>query len=189
LLKSKQKVVFSPCASFLIAELLIYVRLRIEVGVGTMADAEQNAHVAQILSSYLSNNTVAPTDLPGVIESVKRAFGGHAGEPASSSSGEAHKTWEPAVPVKKSVTPDAVTCLCCGETFKSLKRHLETAHQLDPAAYRAAFNLKPDHPLVAPNYAARRSELAKSLGLGRKPKVEEPAKGRAKTPKTARAAA
>jgi predicted transcriptional regulator len=154
-----------------------------------MADTEQNAHVAQILSSYLSNNTVAPTDLPGVIESVKRAFGGHAGEAHGSSAAEAPKTWEPAVPVKKSVTADAVTCLCCGETFKSLKRHLETAHHLDPAAYRAAFNLKPDHPLVAPNYAARRSELAKSLGLGRKPKVEEPVKRSPKAAKAARTAA
>ena len=154
-----------------------------------MADTEQNAHVAQILSSYLSNNTVAPTDLPGVIESVKRAFGGHAGEAASTTAGAATKTWEPAVPVKKSVTADAVTCLCCGETFKSLKRHLETAHQLDPAAYRAAFNLKPDHPLVAPNYAARRSELAKSLGLGRKPKAEAPVKRGPKAAKTTRSAA
>ena len=70
--------------------------------------------------------------------------------------------------VKKSVTPDAVVCLCCGEKFKALKRHLGTEHHLTPAEYRAAFNLKSDHPLVAPNYAAKRSELAKFLGLGRK---------------------
>ena len=143
-----------------------------------MSGTEQNALVAQILSSYLSNNTVAAADLRGVIESVKHAFGGTPSNPEPSSQGEAAKTWEPAVPVKRSVTPDAVICLCCGESFKSLKRHLQTAHQLDPIDYRAAFNLKPDHPLVAPNYATRRSELAKSLGLGRKPKVEEAPKKR-----------
>ena len=79
------------------------------------------------------------------------------------------KSWEPAVPVKKSVTPEAVTCLICGGKLKSLKRHLQASHQLTPREYRDAFKLKSDYPLVAPAYAARRSELAKSLGLGRKP--------------------
>jgi predicted transcriptional regulator len=154
-----------------------------------MSEADQNAQVAQILSSYLSNNTVAAADLPGVIESVRRAFGGVATEAATFSAVDVVKTWEPMVSVKKSVTPDAITCLCCGETFKSLKRHLQTAHQLDPAQYRAAFHLKADYPIVAPNYAAQRSSLAKSLGLGRKPKeiVEEAPKKRASKPKAARA--
>lgn len=156
-----------------------------------MPDTDHNAHVAQILSSYLSNNTVAAADLPGVIESVKRAFAGTSATADASSQAEGAKTWEPAVPVKKSVTPDAVICLCCGKGFKALKRHLATEHQLDPAQYRAAFNLKPDHALVAPNYAAKRSELAKSLGLGRKPKAAEVApkkrapKAVAKTPRVA----
>ena len=135
-----------------------------------MPDSDQNALVAQILSSYLSNNTVAAGELPGVIESVKRALGGGSADVATSTSAEAQKTWQPAVPVKRSVTPEAVICLCCGESFKALKRHLATEHQLDPAQYRAAFHLKGDHPLVAPSYAAKRSELAKSLGLGRKAK-------------------
>ncbi len=139
-----------------------------------MADADQNALVAQILSSYLSNNTVAATDLPGVIESVKRAFSGAPATTESASPDGGVKTWEPAVPVKRSFTPDAVICLCCGKGFKALKRHLATEHQLDPGQYRAAFNLKSDHPLVAPNYAAKRSELAKTLGLGRKSKSEAP---------------
>lgn len=138
-----------------------------------MSDAGQNTLVAQILSSYLSNNTVAAADLPGVIETVKRAFGTIFTETASSPT-ESLKTWEPAVPVKRSVTRAAIVCLCCGETFKSLKRHLQTGHQLDPAEYRAAFDLKPDYPMVAPEYAERRSNLAKSLGLGRKPKAEAP---------------
>jgi len=153
-----------------------------------MSDSEPNAHVAQILSSYLSNNTVAAVDLPSVIESVKRAFGVSAVDAAPTSAAETAKTWEPVVPVKRSVTPDAVICLCCGGAFKSLKRHLETSHDLSATEYRAAFHLKADYPLVAPNYAARRSALAKSLGLGRKPKAEEPPPKRRRAKATAAAA-
>ena len=133
-----------------------------------MSEPDEKALLAQILSSYLSNNTVAPADLPSVIESVKKAFGGSAEAISTTPSDSASKAWQPAVPVKKSVTPDSVICLCCGQKFKSLKRHLETAHQLTPSEYRASFGLKSDYPVVAPNYAAQRSDLAKSLGLGRK---------------------
>ncbi|WP_159732315.1 MucR family transcriptional regulator [Methylosinus sp. Ce-a6] len=133
-----------------------------------MSEAEDKALVAQILSSYLSNNTVAPIDLPSVIEAVKKAFGGGGAETADAPEGEA-RHWRPSVPVKKSVSADAITCLCCGEAFKSLKRHLQAEHKLTPDEYRAAFDLKSDYPIVAPNYAAQRSALAKSLGLGRKP--------------------
>jgi predicted transcriptional regulator len=141
-----------------------------------MAEAGDKALVAQILSSYLSNNSVSPADLPSVIETVKRSFG-DGGAPVPLASSEAQeKKWDPAVSVKKSVTPDAVVCLCCGEKLKSLKRHLASAHNMTPREYRAAFNLKSDHPIVAPNYAAKRSELAKSLGLGRKAGVKAPAR-------------
>jgi len=133
-----------------------------------MPEPDEKALVAQILSSYLSNNTVAPADLPSVIESVEKAFGGSAEAISTLPSDSATKTWQPAIPVKKSVTPDAIICLCCGQRLKTLKRHLQTTHQLNPREYRAAFALKSDYPLVAPNYAARRSDLAKSLGLGRK---------------------
>ncbi|BBU62373.1 MucR family transcriptional regulator [Methylosinus sp. C49] len=152
-----------------------------------MSEAEDKALVAQILSSYLSNNTVAPLDLPSVIAAVKKAFGGADVETSNATEGEA-KQWRPAVPVKKSVTADAISCLCCGEPFKSLKRHLQAEHKLTPEAYRAAFDLKSDYPIVAPNYAAQRSALAKSLGLGRKPSAKgaavakkrgAPARGRA----------
>ena len=153
-----------------------------------MPESDENALVAQILSSYLSNNTVAPADLPSVIESVKKAFAG-SGETTSTAATEgASKIWEPAVPVKKSVTPEAVTCLICGEKFKSLKRHLQAAHQLTPREYREGFKLKSDYPIVAPAYAARRSDLAKSLGLGRKAGVKTVAK-KASTKRTARKAA
>jgi predicted transcriptional regulator len=131
-----------------------------------MPEPDEKALVAQILSSYLSNNTVGPADLPSVIESVKKVFAGTL-ETMRTSGGDS-KSWEPAVTVRKSVTTEAVTCLVCGKKFKSLKRHLQTAHQLTPREYRNAFKLKSDYPLVAPGYAARRSDLAKSLGLGRK---------------------
>ncbi|HMK89736.1 MAG TPA: MucR family transcriptional regulator [Methylocystis sp.] len=132
-----------------------------------MSEHDNQALVAQILSSYLSNNSVAPADLPSVIDAVKKAFGGGAA-PSSVAPADEAKKWQPAVPVKKSVSPDSVICLCCGGSFKSLKRHLQAEHGLTPDEYRAAFSLKSDHPIVAPNYAAQRSALAKSLGLGRK---------------------
>jgi predicted transcriptional regulator len=131
-----------------------------------MPEPDEKALVAQILSSYLSNNTVTAADLPSVIETVKKAFGG-SGDAISTTPSSVTKTWQPAVPVKKSVTPEAVICLCCGEKFKTLRRHLQTTHQLSPREYRATFGLKSDYPMVAPNYAAQRSDLAKSLGLGR----------------------
>jgi predicted transcriptional regulator len=134
----------------------------------TMSEPNEKTLVAQILSSYLSNNTVAPVDLPSVIETVKKAFGGSVEAVPTTPSDSVTKSWQPAVPVKRSVTPDAVICLCCGQRFKTLRRHLQTSHQLSPREYRAAFGLKKDYPIVAPNYAAQRSDLAKSLGLGRK---------------------
>lgn len=139
-----------------------------------MADADDKALVAQILSSYLSNNSVAPADLPSVIETVKKAFGGGGDAFPAPTVGEGAEKRQPAVPVRKSVADDAITCLCCGDKFKSLKRHLQAEHKLAPDEYRAAFDLKKDYPLIAPAYAAQRSALAKSLGLGRKPDVRAP---------------
>jgi predicted transcriptional regulator len=115
-----------------------------------MSESDGQALVAQILSSYLSNNTVAPADLPSVIENVKRAFAGAPAESSATTSESDSKSWEPAVPVKKSVSPDAITCLICGHKFKSLKRHLQSAHSLTPREYREAFKLKSDYPIVAP---------------------------------------
>ena len=148
-----------------------------------MAESDDKSLVAQILSSYLSNNTVAPADLPAVIENVRRAFGGAPGTVSTGTSEEESKTWEPAVPIKKSIAQDAITCLVCGQRLKSLKRHLQAAHQLTPAEYREAFKLKSDYPIVAPAYAAQRSELAKSLGLGRKVGVKAAAKKAGRRPR------
>ncbi len=157
-----------------------------------MSDSDDKALVAQILSSYLSNNTVAANDLPSVINSVKKAFSGAADAIPPITAVAEPQRWQPAVPVKKSILPEELTCLCCGEKFKSLKRHLQTAHQLTPEGYRVAFDLKSDYPIVAPAYAARRSDLAKALGLGRKPSAEpspaKKARPRGRPPKNAAAA-
>ena len=81
----------------------------------------------------------------------------------------------PAVPIKRSVTDDYIVCLEDGKKLKMLKHHLMTAYSMTPEEYRAKWGLKPDYPVVAPNYAAKRQELAKKIGLGRKPRVVEPA--------------
>jgi predicted transcriptional regulator len=153
-----------------------------------MAELDNTSLVAQILSSYLSNNTVAPADLVSVIETVKTSFGISASQGNVAASDEPKKL-EPAVPVKKSISQDALTCLCCGRKFKSLKRHLQSEHNLSPDEYRAAFGLKADYPIVAPNYSAQRSSLALSAGLGRKAgEKAQPKKSTAKKPATKNAA-
>lgn len=127
---------------------------------------------AQIVADYVGNNTVSPADLPQLIQSV------HATLASLSGGGEAaaeSTPLVPAVPVKKSVTPDFIICLEDGRKFKSLRRHLQAAYSLTPEEYRAKWGLPYDYPMVAPNYAASRSALAKQLGLGRKPAAPEPA--------------
>ena len=154
-----------------------------------MSESDDKSLVAQILSSYLSNNTVAAADLPSVIDSVKKAFSGGLEAPSASASDSGTKSWEPAVSVKKSVSPEAITCLVCGKKFKSLKRHLQSAHQMTPREYRDGFKLKSDYPIVAPDYAAQRSTLAKSLGLGHKSERATAKKATRGRPRKAAAAA
>jgi predicted transcriptional regulator len=124
--------------------------------------------VADIVSAYVSNNSVASGDLAALIGNVHQALlrvsGGTPEEVA-----EAPK---PAVPIKKSVTPDHIICLEDGKKFKSLKRHLRTRYSMSPQEYRAKWGLPSDYPMVAPNYAETRSALAKSMGLGRKASAE-----------------
>jgi predicted transcriptional regulator len=119
-------------------------------------------HVARIVSAYAKRNTLAADQLPGLIATVHGALAGIIGgglpEPA--------KELEPAVPIRRSIQPDAIACLDCGHRQRMLKRHLMTAHQLTPEAYRERWGLKTDYPMTAPSYAARRSELAKAAGLG-----------------------
>ena len=117
---------------------------------------------AEIVASYVASNNVAAADVPGLIHSVHRALANVAGgaEP------EPVEAKEPAVPVKKSVTPDFLICLEDGRKFKSLKRHLRTKYDMSPEEYRAKWGLAKDYPMVAPNYAKARSDLAKQMGLG-----------------------
>src|SRR5262245_66349082 len=119
---------------------------------------------ARLVAAYASNNRMMPQDLPVLIQSVHAALmslrsGGHDG------GGEPQK---PAVPIKKSVTGDFLVCLEDGLKFKSLKRHLRSSYNMTPEDYRAKWGLPHDYPMVAPNYAAHRSTLAKQIGLGRK---------------------
>jgi predicted transcriptional regulator len=118
---------------------------------------------ADIVSAYVSNNTVATGDLPGLIAEVyaalQRTSSGVAPEPQP-------EPLKPAIPIKKSVTPDYIVCLEDGKKFKSLKRHLRTQYGVTPEEYREKWGLPPDYPMVAPNYAQARSDLAKKMGLG-----------------------
>src|SRR5215470_2480520 len=119
---------------------------------------------ADIVSAYVSNNTVVAADLPGVIHNVFDAL-----SRASAATGQpAREELRPAVPVKRSVTPEYIVCLEDGKKFKSLKRHLRTHYDLSPEAYREKWGLSHDYPMVAPAYAAARSDLAKNMGLGRR---------------------
>jgi predicted transcriptional regulator len=116
---------------------------------------------SQIVAAHVGNNTVAISDLPGLIEQIYRALSGLGTEPTPI----AEKP-QPAVPIKKSVTPDYIICLEDGKQLKMLKRHLKTAYNMTPDEYRDRWGLASDYPMVAPNYAKQRSRLAKQIGLG-----------------------
>jgi predicted transcriptional regulator len=122
---------------------------------------------ADIVSAYVANNTVAAGDIPALISEVHSAL-------SRVSSGQivqaAAEPLRPAVPVKKSITNDYIICLEDGKKFKSLKRHLRTSYNMSPEQYREKWGLPPDYPMVAPNYAEARSQLAKQMGLGQKRK-------------------
>lgn len=120
-----------------------------------------------IVSAYVASNNVQPSDLVGLIASTYSALAKLGTEPAPAPVA----ALVPAVPIRKSVTPDAIICLEDGKKFKSLKRHLNTAYGLTPEQYRTKWGLPVDYPMVAPNYAEARSALAKSMGLGRKAAV------------------
>ena len=118
---------------------------------------------AKIVTAYVSNNRLMASDLPSLITAVFQTVAGvngggatHTGEPL-----------KPVVSVKRSVTDDYIVCLEDGKKFKSLKRHLRTSYGLSPEQYRSKWGLPADYPMVAPNYAAQRSKLAKAIGLGR----------------------
>jgi len=124
---------------------------------------------AEIVGAYVGHHTVATTDLPSLITTVGQELAGLGRAPAE----PVEEKPKPAVPIRKSVMTDHIICLEDGKKLKMLKRHLKTQYDMTPDEYRQRWGLKSDYPMVAPAYAAQRSELAKKIGLGRKP---EPAK-------------
>jgi predicted transcriptional regulator len=129
-----------------------------------LAMAAASARItSNIVQAYVSHNAVSRTDLPNLIAEVYGAVQGM-GTPVA----PPEPARKPAVSLSKSITPDAVTCIECGFVGKSLRRHLRTAHGLSPDAYRQRWNLPATYQIVAPNYAAVRSRLAKENGLGKK---------------------
>lgn len=119
---------------------------------------------AEIVAAFVQNNAISRDDLPKLISTVHESLRLLHEEPAE----PVTQDQTPAVPVKKSVRPDHIVCLEDGKTFKSLKRHLETAHGLTPDRYREKWNLPADYPMSAPEYSLARSSLAKRFGLGQK---------------------
>ena len=117
---------------------------------------------ADIVSAYVSNNSVPVGELSALIRSVHSALSNVGSAPEQAQA----EALTPAVSIKKSITPDFIVCLEDGKKFKSLKRHLRTKYDLTPDQYRARWSLPHDYPMVAPNYAAARSELARNMGLG-----------------------
>src|ERR1700704_4584406 len=117
---------------------------------------------AGIVSAYVSNNTVASSDIPSLINQIHTALL----RVSTGTSDAQHEPLKPAVSIKKSITPDHLVCLEDGKKFKSLKRHLRTQYNMTPEQYRDKWGLPPAYPMVAPNYAVARSQLAKKMGLG-----------------------
>ena len=130
--------------------------------------------VVKVAEAYFSHNTVAPESIPEILTDIATTL-----KLIEDGGVEAPKEpLVPAVPVKKSVQPDHIVCLEDGKKFKSLKRHLRTHYDLSPAEYRAKWGLQHDYPMVAPAYAAARSQLAKTMGLGKRENVKPAKKGK-----------
>jgi len=131
----------------------------------TIGRGEILALTTEIVSAHVANNSIVQNEVPELIQQVYNKL-------SELALGEENTSVEltPAVPIKKSITDDYIICLEDGKKLKMLKRHLMTAYGMTPEEYRAKWGLKSDYPMVAPNYAAKRQELAKKIGLGRKPK-------------------
>jgi predicted transcriptional regulator len=128
-----------------------------------MAEDELLRMTADVVAAYVSNNTLPTAQLAEVINAVYNSLKALEGQVAQPQA----EPLKPAVPVRKSVTPEFLICLEDGKKLKMLKRHLRSTYNMTPDEYRAKWGLQPDYPMVAPNYAERRSEFAKKIGLGR----------------------
>ena len=134
-----------------------------------MADqTELLARTTEIVAAHVATNTVPVDQVPALINDIHQTLAGLGAE---------EPDLTPAVPIKRSVRKATIVCLECGKTGKMLKRHLSTAHGLGVKEYRVRWGLPADYPMVAPNYAAERSRLAKKIGLGRKPRKRGRKKG------------
>ena len=131
------------------------------------------ALTADIVGAHVSSNTVSADQVPELISNV---YGALAGLGKPSAQDEEKERPEPAVSIRASVRRDIMTCLDCGKKMKMLKRHLMTSYKMTPEEYRKRWGLSADYPMVAPNYAKKRSTLAKKIGLGRKPGVKRKTK-------------
>jgi predicted transcriptional regulator len=140
----------------------------------TTSRGELLALTSEIISAHVSNNAVTQTEVAPLIQSVFDTLSALGDDEA------APVELMPAVPIKRSMTDDYLICLEDGKKLKMLKRHLMTAYNMTPEEYRAKWGLKPDYPMVAPSYARTRQELAKKIGLGRKPRVAPPPEPKAK---------
>ena len=120
---------------------------------------------SEIVAAHVSNNSVTMSDLPTLIEQVYKTLSNVGKD--TDTNGE---RLTPAIPIKKSITPDFIICLEDGKRLKMLKRHLKTAYNMTPDEYRERWGLPSDYPMVAPNYANQRSSLAKAIGLGTRPR-------------------
>lgn len=132
--------------------------------------------VTEIVVAYLSHNTVAMNDIPRLIAETRAALAQSATAAPNGERPSLVTNKEPAVPIKKSVTPDYLICLEDGTKLKMLKRHLRTAYDMTPEQYREKWGLSEDYPMVAPNYAKKRSSLAREFGLGRGGRKRRPAR-------------
>jgi predicted transcriptional regulator len=128
-----------------------------------VAEDELLRMTADVVAAYVSNNTLATAQLADVIHAVYNSLRGLEGQVAE----PAAEPLKPAVPIRKSITPDYLICLEDGKKLKMLKRHLRSTYNMTPDEYRAKWSLPADYPMVAPKYAEQRSEFAKKIGLGR----------------------
>ena len=128
---------------------------------------------AEIVSAYVSHNALPSAQIPELIQTVFKSLS----EMETPEAEQVEEAPKPAVPVRKSVTPEYIICLEDGKKLKMLKRHLRTTYNMTPEEYRAKWGLAPDYPMVAPSYAAQRSAFAKQIGLGRKREGESARRG------------
>lgn len=130
---------------------------------GKISEEDMLRMTTEVVSAFVGNNALSPSQIPEIIKTVYGSLSAISGD------GSGKDAPKPAVPIRRSITPDFIVCLEDGKKLKMLKRHLRTTYNLTPEEYRAKWGLPADYPMVAPNYAQQRSDFAKRIGLGRRP--------------------